>query len=81
MTAELLIKNIKLSFRSLLWGSHFHKFNCLKVCAGEVFSRFIVAGPLLSNSDMIACYMWLHFGLRTHLSFQTVRLIRSWALS
>lgn len=42
MTAELLIKNIELSLRLLLQGSHFHKFNCLRVHTGKILSGFII---------------------------------------
>lgn len=41
MTTELLIKNIELNFKSLLWGGHFHKFNSLKIHTGEIFSAFM----------------------------------------
>ena len=63
MTVELLIKNIELSFRFLLQGSHFHKFNTLKVHTGEICSEFMTGfGEWLSSSDIVTWHL-LHAAL------------------
>ena len=84
MTAELLAKNIELNFKFSLQGGHFHKFNSLKVHTGEILSAFMtgwrVTLPAVTLSLGTFCNQ-LYFELRTHLSYWTVRLIRSQALS